>query len=75
MVIHSALKPKDDTYVSKKKKGGGRGLTSIEDCMAISIPGLEDIKKRRERLITRNTTDNIMINRKTKTRKQESIEK
>ena len=67
--IHKALHSRDDIdrlYVSKKE--GRRGPASIEDRVDLSIRELEDnIKKSKERLImaTRNSTDDIKINRTT----------
>ena len=58
-------------YVSRKE--GGRGLTSIEDCVDASIQGLEDyIEKSKERLIAaaNNSIDNASSKWKiTKTKK------
>ena len=77
--MYAALHPRDDVdrlYVSRK--GGGRGLTSIEDSVDASIQRLEDyIQNRGGRLITatRNSTDNTGINRTTITRKQKREEK
>ena len=74
MTMHKALYPRDDVnrrYVPRKK--GGRGLASIEDSVDTSIQRLEDYIKKHERgLITaiRNSTDNTIDNRMTKTRKQ-----
>ena len=74
MTMHNVLHPRDDIdrlYVSRKE--GGRGLTSTENSVDVLIQGLEYyiFLKIKERLIiaTRNSTDNIMIDRKT-TRKQ-----
>ena len=74
MTMHKALHPRDYVdrlYVSRKE--GGRGLTSNEDSVDVSIQWLDDyIQKRRGRLITatRNNTDNMRINRTTINRKQ-----
>ena len=74
MSMHTVLHPRDDVeklYVSRKE--GGRGLTSIEECVDASIQRLEDyIEKRGERLITatRNNTDNTRTKRTTITRKK-----
>ena len=74
MTMHKALHPRDDIgrlYVSRKEKG--RGLTSIEDSVDVSIQRLEDyIEKHEGGLITatRKNTDNTMDNRMTITRKQ-----
>ena len=68
MNMHKALHPRDDIdrlFVSRKE--GGRGLTSIKDCIDASIQGLKDyIKKSKERLITVATSsiDNIRANKK-----------
>ena len=74
MIMHKALHTWDDVdrlYVSRK--GGGRGLASIEDSIDASIQRLEDyIQKHDGGLITaiRNDTDKTMNNRMTITRKQ-----
>ena len=65
-------------YIYVSRKDGGRGLTSIEDNVDVSIRRLEDyIEKYEGRLITaiRNDTDNTMDNRMTITRKQKWEEK
>ena len=72
--MHKALHPRDDVdrlYVSRSE--GGRGLTSIEDSVDISIQRLEDfIQKRRGRLVpaTRNNTNDTKTNGTTIIRKQ-----
>ena len=77
--MHKTLHLIDDInklFVSSKE--GGKGLASIEDCMDGSIQKHEDIiKKRKERLITmtKNCTEDININRTTKTWKQKWYEK
>ena len=61
----------DRLYVSRKE--GGRGLSSIEDSVEVSIQRLEDyIQKHDEGLITaiRNDNDYRMDHRMTITRKQ-----
>ena len=61
----------DRLYVPRK--GGGRGLSSIEDSVDTSIQWLEDsIEKHEQGLIMaiRNNTDNTIDNRMTITRKQ-----
>ena len=64
MTMHKALHPKDDVdrlYVSRKD--GGRGLSSIEDSVDVSIQQLKDyIQKHEGGLITdtRNETENTM---------------
>ena len=74
MTMHKALHPRDDVdrlYVSRK--GGGRGLASIEDSVDASIQRLKDyIQKHDGGLITtiRNDTNNTMDNRMTITREQ-----
>ena len=74
MTIHKALHPRDDVdrlYVSRIK--GGRGLTSSEDIVDVSIQQFEDyIQKHGGRLITatRNNSNNIRTNRTTINRKQ-----
>ena len=74
MTMHKALHPRDDVdrlYVSRKE--GGKGLTSIEDNVDVSIQWLEDYIEKHERgLITtiRNDTDNTIDERMTTTRKQ-----
>ena len=74
MTMHKALHPREDVdrlHVSRKE--GGRGFTSIQERVDISIRQLEDnIEKNKERLITatRNNTNNAMINRTTITRKE-----
>ena len=76
---NEALNPSDDVdglHVSRKEGGGGRA--SIEDSIDTSIQRLEDyIEKHEERLITvtRNDTDNTMVNRMTITWKQKWEEK
>ena len=72
--MHKALHPRDDVdrlYVSRKE--GGRGLTSIEDSVDVSIQRLEDyIEQHEQGLITaiRYDTDNTIDDRRTITRKQ-----
>ena len=67
MTMLKALHPKydiDRLYVSRKE--GGRGRTSIEDSIDVSIIRLEDyLKKSKERLITttRNNSNDTRINR------------
>ena len=79
MTMHKALHPWDDVdrrYVPRKK--GGSGLASIEDSVDTSLQRLEDyIEKHEGRLITTiwNYTDNTIVNRMTKTRKQKWEEK
>ena len=74
MTMNKSLHPRDDVdrqYVPRKE--GGRGLANIEDSVDISIQRLEDYIEKHERgLITAitNNTDNIIYNRRTKTRKQ-----
>ena len=74
MTMHKALHPRDDVdglYVARK--GGGRGLASIEDSIDTSIQRLKDYIEKHERgLITaiRNDTDNTIDDRMTTTRKQ-----
>ena len=66
MTLRKALHSRDDVdrlYVSRK--GGGRGLSCIEDRVDASIQWLEDyIEKRVGRLITttKNNSDNTRIN-------------
>ena len=61
------------------KKGKGRCLSSIEDCVDISIQGLDAyIKKHKERLIkaANNNSGNVITEIKTtKTKKQKCEEK
>ena len=80
MPMHEALHLRDEInrlYVSRKE--GGRIISSIENCIDVSIQGLENyIKKSNERLITaaHNGISNIRPDRKmTKTRKQKWEEK
>ena len=74
MTMHKALHPRDDIdrlYVSRKE--GGKGLTSIEDSVDVSIQWLEDYIEKHERgLITaiRNDTDNTIDDKMITTRKQ-----
>ena len=74
MAMHKALHLRDDVdrlYVPRKE--GGRGLASIEHSVDTSIQQLEDYIEKHERgLITaiRNSTDNTIDNRMTKTRKK-----
>ena len=74
MTMHKALHPREDVdrlYVSRKV--GGRGFTSIEDSVDVSIQRLEDYKEKHERgLITaiRKDTNNMIDDRLTITRKQ-----
>ena len=74
MTMHKALHPRDDVdrlYVSRK--GGGRGLASIEDTADALIQRLEDyIEKHEQGLIRaiRNDTDNTIDEKMTTTRKQ-----
>ena len=73
--MQKALHPRDDTdilYVSRR--GGGKGLISIEDCIGLSIQGLKnDNKKSKEKLIkaTNNSIGNISTERKTLKKKWE----
>ena len=72
MTIHKVLHSSDDVdtlYVSRK--GGGRGLASIEDNVDASMRRLEDYIEKHERGLTtaiRNDTDNTMDNRMTITK-------
>ena len=72
--MHKALHPRADVdrlYVSRK--GGGRGLTSIENSVDASIQRLEDYKEKHQGgLITaiRNETNNTMDKSMTTNRKQ-----
>ena len=54
MIMHKVLNPRDDVdrlYVSIKE--GGKGLSSIEDSVDVSIQRLKDyIEKHEGRLIT-----------------------
>ena len=79
MTTHKALHPGDDVdRLNESRKGGGRGLTSIEDSVVASIQRLEDLLENRDgKLITatRNNTDNMRTDRKTITRKQTWEEK
>ena len=65
--MHKTLHPRDDTdRLCVSRKGGGRGIDSIQDSVDASIQRLKDyISKRGGRLITanRNNTDNRYINR------------
>ena len=75
MTMHKALDPRDDIdRLCVSRKEGGKGLSSIEDCIDTPIRRFRDyIKKNKERLITvtRNSIGNIKINRTTtSTRKQ-----
>ena len=68
MTMHNALHPKDDVdrlYV--KRKDGGRGLSSIEDCV-------NDAKKELEKYIMQNTERIIMATRTEKINKTENRE-
>ena len=77
--IHKALHPSDDgdrLYVSRKKGGGG--LARIEDCVDVSLQGLEKcMKKSWERLIiaANNRTENIWTKKTTQNKKQKLEEK
>ena len=65
--MHETLHPRNDTgrlYVSRKR--GGTGLASIEDSVEISIRSQVDYIKRAKKKKTRNSTNDIMINRTTK---------
>ena len=74
MTMHKALHPRDDVdrlYVPRK--GGGRGLNSIEDSVDASIQRLEDYtQKLGGKLIkaTGNNTDNTRTKRTTIIREQ-----
>ena len=74
MTMHKALHPRDDVdRLYKSRKEGGRGLTSIEDSVDVSIQRLEDyIEKCWGRLITatRNNTDDTRTNKTEISRKQ-----
>ena len=54
MTMHKVLPPRDDVdRLYESRKEGGRGLSSIEDSVDVSIQQLEDyIEKIRRRLIT-----------------------
>ena len=73
MTMHWALHPRDDIdRLCVSRKEGGRGLASIEDCVDAAIQELDNIKKKKEKLINaaNKSTGNIRTNRKiTKTRK------
>ena len=80
MTTNKALHPRDDIdrlYVSRKERG--KALASIEDSVDASMQRLEDYIKKEcnERLIiaTRNSIDNIKINRTTILRKQKTFRK
>ena len=79
MMMHKALHPRNDVdRLFMSRKGGRRGLASIEDNMDVSIQRLENyIKKCKGRLITatRNNTDNTSIKRTKITKKQKCEEK
>ena len=79
MTMHKALHPRNDVdRPHVLRKGGGRGLASIEDNNNASIQRLEDyIQKREGRLMTatRNNTDSMKTNRTKITRKQKWGEK
>ena len=50
MTIHKALHPRDDMDEGyMQRKGGGRGLTSIEDCIDTTIQGFEEKTKKGQR--------------------------
>ena len=74
MTMHKALHLRGDVgrlYISRKEEE--RGLTSIGDCVDVSIQWLEDyIQMQRRKLITatRNNTDNTRTNRTTIIRKK-----
>ena len=72
--MHKLLHPRDDIDRSyESRKGGGRGLASIEHNFDGSIQLLKDyIEKQEGGLITpiRNDTDNTKTNRMTITRKR-----
>ena len=77
--MHKALHPRDDVdwlYVSRKERG--RGLTSTEDSVDVSIQWLDNyIEKHEGGLITSliNDTDSTMANKMTITGKQKWEEK
>ena len=76
MSIHKALHPRDDVdrlYVIRKE--GGRGRTSIQDSVDVSIQRLDYIKSARRKTDTRNNTDNTNTNRTKITRKEKWKEK
>ena len=66
MTIHNVLNLRDDLDISKKDS------PNIENNVVVSIQGLEDNIKNKERLITatRNSAENIRTNRSTKTKKR-----
>ena len=73
MTMHKALHTRDDkqTICVKKRRKRTHQNRGLRDT---SIQGLEDyIKKNKERLIiaTRNSTDNININRRITTKKKQ----
>ena len=75
--MHKALHPRDDIdRLSRKGDGSGRGLTSIEDSVDVSIRLKDPIEKREGRLITANKNNtNTMSRRPDFTRKQKWEEK
>ena len=79
MIIYKTLHPYDDVdrrYVSRKE--GGRGLTSTEDSVDVSIQRLENYTEKYEGgliTVTRNDTDNTNNNKMTIARKQKWEEK
>ena len=79
MTVHKDLYPSDDIgRLRMSIKEGWRRLASIKDSVVASIRRLDDyIKKSKKRLITatRNTSDNIKINKTTIIRWQKCEEK
>ena len=79
MTMHKALHTRDDIdrlYVWRKERG--RGLTSIEDSVDVSIQRLEDYIEKHERgliMSMKNDTDITVTKRMTITRKQKLEEK
>ena len=73
MALQKALHPGNDIdkhYLSRKRS---RGIPNFKECVDASFQGLDEIKKRKERLITAvsDNTGNLRQHKKaTKTRKQ-----
>ena len=64
MVMHNALHPRDDIKMSTRN-GGGRGLTSIEDCVAEQFRYSKSLQKGKDKSITADYNSKNRNNEKT----------
>ena len=67
MTMHKALHLRDDIirlYVSRK--GGGKGLASIDDCVDVTIQGLRKYTKKSKQILITGANKEIWQLRKQK---------